>query len=206
MKHSSPKSELSKKRMIQAAGATFREHGVGGVGVDGLARAANFTSGAFYFHFKSKMDAFIASVEDSMDDLKVSIQRFQTRERASWVHAFASFYLGFKRTCGLRDACAVPVLSSEVERAGEDARTAYEAKIQEVFATLSSGLTDVPDCSSREQALALMALLAGGAMISRTVVDPALSEEIGAAVQKAAEQLVAPGQVSPQATTTEQQS
>ncbi len=61
MKRSSQKSGLSRKKMIQAAGAAFREHGVGGVGVDGLAKAADFTSGAFYFHFRSKLDAFVAT-------------------------------------------------------------------------------------------------------------------------------------------------
>ncbi len=203
MKRSSQKSETSKKRIVQATGAAFREHGVGGIGVDGLAKSANFTSGAFYFHFKSKMEAFIASLQDGLDDLKEGIQLLQDKEGVAWVHAFASFYLGFKRTCGLGEACTVPILSSEVERAGEDAREVYEAKMKEIFSTLSSGLTDNSDYTSREQALILMSLLAGGVMISRTVVDPALSEEIGAAVQKAAEQIVTTSQTPFQTATVE---
>jgi AcrR family transcriptional regulator len=178
--------------MVQATGAAFREHGLGGIGVDGLAKAAGFTSGAFYFHFKNKLDAFIAGLEESLDSLNTGIRQFQEKEGPAWVAAFASFYLGFKRTCGLGNACALPVLSSEAERAGPEARQAYEVKTKAVFESLDAGLADTPDSTSREKALALMALLAGGAMIARTVVDPELSEEVGAAVQKFARQIANP--------------
>lgn len=189
MKRPSQKSDLSRKKMVQAASAAFREHGVGGIGVDGLAKAADFTSGAFYFHFRNKLEAFIAGLEDNLDDLNSGIQRCQQEEGASWVPAFAAFYLGFKRTCNLGNACALPVLSSEVERAGPAARQAYEEKARAIFDTLAHGLLDTPQSTSREKALALISLLAGGAMVSRTVVDPTLSEEIGTAVQKFARQI-----------------
>ena len=40
--------EKTRKRMLEAAGKSFREHGFDGVGVDGIASAAGATSGAFY--------------------------------------------------------------------------------------------------------------------------------------------------------------
>ena len=183
-KRSSEKSTASRTRMVQAAGAAFREHGFGGIGVDGLAKAAGFTSGAFYFHFKNKLDAFVAGLEDGLADLSAGIRDLQAKQGASWVSGFSSFYLGFKRTCDLGEACSLPVLSSEAERAGPVARQAYEDKMQTVFESLASGLAETPDANSREQAIALMAMLAGGAMIARRVNDPALSQEIGAAVEK----------------------
>ncbi|MBY0405114.1 MAG: TetR/AcrR family transcriptional regulator [Cyanobacteria bacterium] len=189
MKRSSEKSHASRKKMVQAAGKAFRENGFGGIGVDGLAKAADFTSGAFYFHFKSKLDAFIASLEDGLDDLNSGIQQVQENDGDSWVSAFAAFYLGYKRTCELPDACTLAVLSSEIERAGLPARSAYEAKMKLVFESLAQGFSDTPQATSREQALALMALLAGGALLSRTVADSGLSEEIGLAVQKLAEKI-----------------
>jgi hypothetical protein len=113
----------------------------------------------------------------------------QQKEGSGWVAAFASFYLGFKRTCDLRNACALPVLSSEAERAGIAARQAYETKVRAVFDSLTEGLAGTPQVAAREQAIALMALLAGGAMISRTVADPEFSGEIAASVQKLAAQI-----------------
>ena len=138
------------------------------------------------------MDAFIAGLEDSLDDLNSGIKQFQEKEGGTWLAAFAAYYMGFKRTCDLGHACASAVLSSEAERAGPLARQAYEEKMKLVFNSLEKGLRASPQFTAREQALALMALLAGGAMISRTVADPALSEDIGAAVQKLANRISAP--------------
>lgn len=191
------KGHASKQRMVQAAGAAFREHGLGGIGVDGLAKAAELTSGAFYFHFQSKLDAFIQSLEANLDGLKDGIQQFQGEAGDAWTAAFADFYLGFKRTCDLRDGCALPLLSSEAERAGEPARTAYVAKLNEIFDVAALGLKDTSQTSSREQAYVFLALLVGGATLSRTVNDPELSEEIASAVKKAASTFA--GKVDPSA-------
>jgi TetR/AcrR family transcriptional regulator, transcriptional repressor for nem operon len=48
----------ARERLIEAAGRGFRTSGFGGIGVDGLAKAAGLTSGAFYIHFSSKREAF----------------------------------------------------------------------------------------------------------------------------------------------------
>ncbi len=180
------KTEASQKRILHAAGSAFRKHGLSGVGVDGLAKAARFTSGAFYVHFRSKLDAFLAAIQDGLVDLNRAITDVQEKEGAGWVKAFVTFYLGFKRTCSLGDACTVPVLSSEVERAGKEARRQYEHRMKEIFETLANGLPTDEESTDIEKAYALMALLAGGALLSRTVLDPALSERIAQAVQKSA--------------------
>ena len=54
-----PKGSTSnaRERLIEAAGRGF-PHWFGGIGVDGLAKAAGLTSGAFYIHFSSKREAF----------------------------------------------------------------------------------------------------------------------------------------------------
>ena len=186
MPRSSLKSEASRKRIVKAAEAEFLKHGAGGIGVDGLAKAAGLTSGAFYFHFKNKLAAFIESFAGNLDDLKAAIDQFQKDSGRAWLTDFAAFYLGYKRTCAMEHACAAPVLSSEVERAGPVARAAYEGKMRAVFESLADGLVPAASATARQQALALMAMLAGGAMIARAVLDPALSEEIAASVQTAA--------------------
>ena len=53
-----PKGSNARKRLIEAAGRGFRTGGFGGIGVDGLAKEAGLTSGAFYAHFGSKTEAF----------------------------------------------------------------------------------------------------------------------------------------------------
>ena len=54
MKVSEEYKQLVRRKMVDAAGRGFRKNGYGGLGVDGLAKEAGVTSGAFYGHFKSK--------------------------------------------------------------------------------------------------------------------------------------------------------
>jgi TetR/AcrR family transcriptional regulator, transcriptional repressor for nem operon len=48
----------SRSKILAAVGRGFRKKGYAGIGVDGLAKEAEVTSGAFYGHFRSKDDAF----------------------------------------------------------------------------------------------------------------------------------------------------
>ena len=52
------KKQLTHRKMLDAASMSFRSNGYAGIGVDGIAKAAGVTSGAFYAHFGSKDKAF----------------------------------------------------------------------------------------------------------------------------------------------------
>lgn len=189
MKKLSAKSQASKERMVAAAGQAFRTHGFGGIGVDGLAKGAKLTSGAFYFHFPSKLDVFIESVRSGLDELREAIERSQSTDGASWLASFSSFYMGFKRTCDLGEGCTLPTLSSEVERAGKKARSVYQEKLVEVAKAVANGLDVTSPISDRDRAWVILALLSGGVTMARTVSDKALSDEIASAIQRAVTQL-----------------
>lgn len=185
MRTSKGKKQETRERIVRAAAQAFRSRGFGGVGVDGLAEGAEVTSGAFYFHFRSKLDVFTEAIKTGLEELRAGIERLQSQKKHSWLNAFASFYMGFKRTCKLNDACTLPILSAEVERAGDEARAAYEAQLRAIIETIAAALQRNPSLTSREQSWAILALLSGGVSMARTVRDEALSKEIAAAVKKA---------------------
>src|SRR4051812_15103963 len=104
--------ETSRKKQTRAlilagAGRTFRSHGYEGSGVDGVAKAAGVTSGAFYAYFKSKADAFRETVLTGMQDLETAIRNLRAEAESGWVEQFVDFYLGEKRTCALTESCAL---------------------------------------------------------------------------------------------------
>ena len=74
----------TRQRILEAAGRGFRKGGFGGVGVDGLAKEAGVTSGAFYVHFDSKAEAFREAVAQGMSDLKDGVRHFQTTHGSTW--------------------------------------------------------------------------------------------------------------------------
>ena len=84
----------TRQRILEAMGRGFRKGGFGGVGVDGLAKEAGVTSGAFYTHFNSKAAAFRESVAQGMLELKNGVRHFQTIHGSSWWQEFVRFYLG----------------------------------------------------------------------------------------------------------------
>jgi len=177
--------EESRTRIVDAAGRGFRRQGFGGVGVDGLAREAGVTHGAFYGHFRSKTEAFRAAVVAGLGELRGGVETLRARTGDNWVKAFAEFYMGPKRTCEPGVACTVPSLSPDVERADAETREAYQQEMKGVIAAIAAGLPGSP-IEAEERAWVLMSLLAGGVTLARAVPDQALSERIAAAISKAA--------------------
>lgn len=184
MAHPVGKKEESREKILVSAGQGFRRHGFGGLGIDGLAKAAGVTSGAFYAHFKSKADAFRASVTRGMADLADGVGRVR-REGGDWVARFVEFYLTDRRTCELGESCALQSLTNEVARSEPKTRMAYEAELQRTVEELASGMATGSARCDRAKAIALLATLSGGVSMARAVNDPDFADEIISALRAA---------------------
>ena len=193
MPHPVGKKAESRARILASAGRGFRAHGFGGLGVDGIAKAAGVTSGAFYAHFPSKAAAFREAVAGGMADLREGIERFRQQAGATWRSAFVDFYLGERRTCDVGDSCALQALTGEVSRADADTRAVYEEELRRIIDLTADGLSGDDAAARRREAIALLALLAGGVSVARAVSDPDLNAEIAEAVRHAADRLAGTG-------------
>lgn len=179
MRYSPEQGEQTRTRILEAAGREFRKHGFGGVGVDGLAKAAGVTSGAVYTHFHSKAQVFRAVAAAGLQRLRLGIEHFRSQHGSRWLEAFAAYYLGADHRRDIAGGCAMPTLSGEVGRAEKPTRLDYESELLRVATAVASGLPNRP---GREAAWPLLALLAGGVLLSRAVQDEALAREIAGAV------------------------
>ncbi len=189
MAHPVGKKEESRARILASAGRGFRSRGFGGLGVDGLAKEAGVTSGAFYAHFKSKADAFREAVVVGMADLRTGVARMRETFEGRWKERFIDFYLSDRRVCDLADSCALQSLTGEVARADAGTREAYEVELRKVIDAAAAGMAATSEAGRRAQATALLALLIGGVSLARAVKDPAFSQEIAEAVRQAALEL-----------------
>jgi TetR/AcrR family transcriptional repressor of nem operon len=185
VRYSQGHKEKSRALIVDAAGRGFRKQGYGGIGVDGLAREAGVTHGAFYGHFRSKAEAFGAAVVAGLADLRHGIETVREEHGADWLAKFAAFYMGHKRTCDLADACTLPSLSAEIERADPEARAVYEAELRQVMEAVASGLPEGTEAERQARAWVLLSLLSGGVTLARAVPSQATGEQIAAAVQSA---------------------
>lgn len=174
----------TRQRILEAAGKGFRRGGFGGVGVDGLAKEAGVTSGAFYVHFDSKASAFRESVVQGMTDLNEGVRQCQIQHGPDWWPVFVRFYLTTRRTCDLSESCALQSLPPEVARSDESSRSAFEAELLKVAATVVSGPASIDAPTDVEAAWVALATLVGAVTMARAVNSPALGKRIAAAAEK----------------------
>jgi AcrR family transcriptional regulator len=180
-----PKKAPTRALILAGAGRTFRSRGYEGAGVDGLAKAAGLTSGAFYAYFKSKADAFRETVATGMRELEQAVRTLRAENGAAWVERFVDFYLGEKRTCALTESCALQSLTAEVARADPETRATFEGELRALIASTADGMDGETASERRQRAIALLVLLSGGVSLARAVNSPALSQEIAGAVRAA---------------------
>ncbi len=172
---------MTRQRIVEAAGRGFRRSGYGGIGVDGLAKEAGMTSGAFYVHFASKGAAFRDAVSHGLADLKAGVLYFQAEHGRTWWPAFVHFYLNAKRLCDLSESCSLQSLSPEVARSDDQARAAFEAGLLDVAAAILSGPKSPEMPLDQDGACAALASLVGAVTLARAVGSAAMAEQIATA-------------------------
>jgi TetR/AcrR family transcriptional repressor of nem operon len=177
--------EEARTRILGAAGRGFRRLGYGGIGIDGLAKEAGLTSGAFYGHFPSKSEAFKAAALAGLVELREGIEHLRVVEGDAWLEKFAEFYMSVRRTCDLGQSCALQSLTPEVARADQDTKAAYEAEMLKVVEAVAEGLRPGTLPERRETAWAILALLSGGVTLARSAEAAAVGTQIAGAVKSA---------------------
>ena len=185
MRYGPGHKDEARNRILNAAGRGFRRLGFGGIGVDGLAKEAGVTSGAFYGHFPSKAEAFKAAAVAGLVQLREAIEDLRAREGEDWLATFVDFYIGVRRTCDLGESCALQSLTPEVARADHNTRTAYEAELLRVAEAVAQGLPTGSLTVRRKTAWAILAMLSGGVSMARSAADPKTGAQIAASIKSA---------------------
>jgi len=180
------RKEETHQRMLESASQNFRSHGYAGIGVDGIAKAAGVTSGAFYAHFGSKDGAFSAALDAGLDEVIAGIPKFQQDFGSQWVQAFADYYLSVAHRADLKGGCAMTTLSPEVARSDPRVHAAYETKMTKIADLIATGLSGGSDEQRYTRAWAMLSTLIGGLTMSRAVKSPKLAEIIANAVSETA--------------------
>jgi TetR/AcrR family transcriptional regulator, transcriptional repressor for nem operon len=185
--------------IIAAAGNLFRERGVDGVGLVELSRAAGFTQGGFYNHFKSKDDLVAAVVEQAMERggaaFAARIEVAQARG-SDPLEAAIDWYLSESHRADIDAGCPLSGFMGDIRRLGEGARKAYVTGLLENLSRFESIVKDSEGepGENRAKAVALLSQMAGALLLSRAVVDvdPGLADEILRSARRQIGALTAP--------------
>ena len=183
MTESLTKKQLTHRKMLDAASMSFRSNGFDGIGVDGIAKAAGVTSGAFYAHFGSKNKAFKAALDMGLDEVIETLPKMQSESNDNWLEEFVDYYLGQTHRNDLACGCAMTTLSPEVVRAGAELHENYENKMKIIAKLIAKGLKGGGENDRITRAWALLGILIGGLTMARAVNTQEVSDEIARSIK-----------------------
>jgi TetR/AcrR family transcriptional repressor of nem operon len=173
------KSDRTKHRILGAAAAAFREHGLERVGVRDVMKRAGLTRGGFYFHFPDK-DALLAEATREA-------ARSNTATHVSWaegvpegrkLQAFVERYLSEEHRDHPELGCVVAALGGEVGRAKSRQRKAFTEGIDIVLERIAAYVPGATPAERRARAGLLISSMAGVLMVSRALSDRSRSDAL----------------------------
>src|ERR1700730_8459162 len=109
----------NRQSIISAAEKLFRERGVDAVGLTELTKAAGFTQGGFYNHFKSKDALVVAVIDKAMEDGTNRLIEALDQSKgmgADPITRQINWYLSPDHRSNIDSGCPVSTFSGDVRR------------------------------------------------------------------------------------------
>jgi TetR/AcrR family transcriptional repressor of nem operon len=170
----------NREKILEVAGALFRERGFDGIGVAEIMERAGLTHGGFYGHFASK-DDLAAEITARVLGRSGWMERLTGTQKPSFSDLVRQ-YLSPRHRDDPGRGCLFAALGSDVVRQPRSVRRAFTEGLRlrvDALARLAPGRSAA---ARRQKSLATMAGLVGALILSRAVDDPKFSDEILEAV------------------------
>jgi TetR/AcrR family transcriptional regulator, transcriptional repressor for nem operon len=189
-KQSMPPSRKHHNRIrelvLQSAGRLFNRHGFTAVSIDDVMAEAGLTRGSFYCYFASKSDLYAQSVARVVHESKES-PKADGSERTK-ADKIVRDYLSAGDHEETGDTFPMIGLPNDISRTDRAVRQALESALKLMinsFEQAATGSTQTP----RANALAIAALCVGGMVLSRSIDEKKLADELRGAAMSAALEL-----------------
>jgi TetR/AcrR family transcriptional repressor of nem operon len=175
----------NRQAIVAAAARLFRERGVDGVGLVELMKAAGFTPGGFYNHFKSKQALAQEVVHDALQQGEAQLTSLLAQDDALLQQL--AFYLSPTHRDDIEHGCPFAGLATDVARLGPEVQTEYAAGMKMTFERFGALLEALPPLAPPdipptpfERGMAYYSQLVGAMILARSVkdADPALSQAL----------------------------
>ncbi|WP_180024786.1 TetR/AcrR family transcriptional regulator [Acinetobacter sp. YH1901134] len=172
MRYKPEYKQQKRQELLNITGQIAKQNGFAATGVDGFMKAAGVTSGAFYSHFSSKQELLKALIEHELQHSFDMWQSNPHHNAADWINFELDRYLTPSHLEHPEQGCVLPTLATEVARADDTIKQAYEKELLRGQALFSQHL------GSEEHAWAIICQLAGAILIARAAADPHLQKTI----------------------------
>jgi len=178
--YSADHKSRTRRRIVEHARILFNRHGFSEVSIDTIMAEAGLTRGGFYNHFRNKEELYAEAVASFLngrgktwrDEAGVDPVNGGPQTARDMIDS----YLSAEHLGDLEGQCPMIALPSDVARATPEARDAYQALLRAMIWLFENNLAEGE--GNRDKAIGLAALCIGGMVLSRTIDDAALAEEI----------------------------
>jgi TetR/AcrR family transcriptional regulator, transcriptional repressor for nem operon len=161
--------------VLQSAGRLFNRHGFNAVSIDDVMAEAGLTPGSFYCYFSSKSDLYAQSVARVVhEDPESSNGSGPGRIKADKI---VHDYLSDQDPQGADETFPMIGLPNDVLRTDRAVRQAFEAALKVMIESFEKA-ANVSAHMRRTHALAVAALCVGGMVLSRSIDDRKLGDEL----------------------------
>ncbi len=184
----------NRRRILEAAARLFREQGFAAVAVADLMKAAGFTHGGFYNHFRSKealaAEACSTVIARSNAELAGALGRKTPGQKARAWRRYLEGYLSAEHRDAPGSGCAMAALAADGARRGKKVQASFAEGVEGVIEILAANLPRAKSgegpAAARARAVRQWSEMVGALVLSRAVAgaDPELSEEILAASRR----------------------
>lgn len=175
MRYSEDHKAQTHQRIIKEASARFRRDGIGATGLQPLMKALGLTHGGFYAHFKSKDDLVEKSLRQAVDSLSSHCDGIFAQPEEP-LAAFIDHYLSAAHRASPAQGCPLPTMSAELGQRGQASAITDEV-ITTRLRSIENGLPETKADTS-ELSTVMLSALVGAIVLSRSALDPELSDRI----------------------------
>lgn len=178
MRYPPEHKHATRRRIVAAASAAFRERGVDGTGLDEVMRRAGLTHGGFYAHFRDKSELVAEACAEAFDGAVANLDRIAalptpTQRARLLIDSYLSTHHRDNRGSG----CLIVAVAADVARLTGAARTGYGSGFARHLDRLCAALrlSDDP-AENHDRVTHLMSALVGALLFARATDDAARSD------------------------------
>jgi TetR/AcrR family transcriptional repressor of nem operon len=176
----------TRQRIVEAAAARLRGHGIAATGVAGVMAEAKLTHGGFYAHFGSKEELVAAAIGQAFDDrYRLFLTHLDGPDPRSVLGGFIDSYLSDAHAASPEQGCPIPPLAGEVARMPGPVRVAMVEGMDRLIEAMATLLDRMGVVDASLQATSMMNEMAGALMLAGVVADSGKRSRILAASREA---------------------
>jgi TetR/AcrR family transcriptional repressor of nem operon len=171
------KGQQTRQRIISAAADLIFEQGVANTTIDDVRAAADVSSSQLYHYFDDK-PALVRAVIEHQADTIVGGQETFDLSSLDGLRAWRDWVIEHQRELNCNGGCPIGSLGSELAETDPEARAQVAEGFKRWEATIQSGLREmhargrlIPDTDPDTLALALLAALQGGLLLTQIERD-----------------------------------